>query len=275
MADTHNEPLVLAVDVPANAEPGSLFHVALENRFFEVTVPEGVAPGDTINIIVPPSPDTAVETAVLKPAPAFDSIQSISDAALLQAKLIDEKYHVVEKVKQLDEQYKVSERVTTLAAQATAKAQELDAKFAITDKVNAVLQPSIEKAKVLDDQLLVTKRAVVVGERIIAYAREIDAKYAVSATAARLVVSGANAVVTAYRAALALDQQHKITERAAAVTSAVVTRAQELDAKYEIVAKATKAVETAQTVFTKAPATANAQEQAAAPAVAAPAVATH
>jgi hypothetical protein len=271
MSDHQSEPLVLAVDVPANAEPGSLFHVALENRFFEVTVPEGVAPGDTINIIVPPSPDTAVETAALKPAPAFDSIQAIQDAALLQAKLIDEKYKVVETVKHLDEQYKVTERVQTLATQASTRAQEIDAKYEISNKVNSVLKPSLEKAKELDSQLQVTHKAVVVGERIIAYAREIDAKLALSATTARLVVAGANAIVSGYRTALAIDEHHKISARAAAATGAVVAKAQEIDAKYEIVATATKAVERAQTVFTKTPAA----TPAAAPAAPATEVATN
>ena len=137
------ENLVLAVDVPENSVSGSTFHVALENRFFEVTVPEGVIPGQTINIIVP-------QNASVDDASVFQSVEAVREAAISQAKLLDETYKITDKVKQLDETYKVTERAQAISAQAIAKAQEYDAKYDISTKVNSYLSTSINKTKEID-----------------------------------------------------------------------------------------------------------------------------
>jgi hypothetical protein len=200
--------LVLAVDVPESAAAGSTFHVALENRFFEVTVPEGVTPGQTINIIVP-------QTASVEDGTVFSSVEAVRDAAVQQAKILDETYKITDKVKALGETYKVTERAQAL----TALAQEYDAKYAISSKVNAYLTTGINKSKELDQTYQISTKAVVLGERIIAYAKEIDAKLALSATSARVVVAGANAIVLAWRKALAINEQHKITEIATQVVT--------------------------------------------------------
>ena len=198
--ETQENNLVLAVDVPESAAAGSTFHVALENRFFEVTVPEGVTPGQTINIIVP-------QTASVEDGTVFLSVEAVRDAALQQAKLLDETYKISDKVKALGESYKVTERTQAL----TALAQEYDAKYDISSKVNAYLAT-----------YQLSTKAVVLGERIIAYAKEIDAKLALSATSARVVLAGANAIVLAWRKALAINEQHKITEIAAQVVSKTI-----------------------------------------------------
>ena len=137
------ENLVLAVDVPENSVSGSTFHVALENRFFEVTVPEGVIPGQTINIIVP-------QNASVDDASVFQSVEAVREAAITQAKLLNETYKITDKVKQLDETYKVTERASAISAQAIAKVQEYDAKYDITSKVNSYLSTSINKTKEID-----------------------------------------------------------------------------------------------------------------------------
>lgn len=209
--------LVLAVDVPANAAPGSTFHVALENRFFEVTVPEGVSAGQTINIIVPQTGEAA------KNATEFQTVEAVRDAALEQVKRVDETFKITEKVKQIDEHYKITERAQAVSAQALAKAQEYDAKYDITNRVNNIITAGVNKAREFDTAHKITTKAVVIGEMIIAYAREIDAKFAISATSARVVVAGANAVLSAYYKALAINDQHKITERALNVSNAVTT----------------------------------------------------
>ena len=146
------ENLVLAVDVPENSVSGSTFHVALENRFFEVTVPEGVIPGQTINIIVPQN------TSVDDPS-VFQSVEAVREAAISQAKLLDETYKITDKVKQLDDTYKVSERAQAISAQAIAKAQEYDAKYDISSKVNSYLSTSINKTKEIDQTYQVKNKS--------------------------------------------------------------------------------------------------------------------
>ena len=209
------ENLVLAVDVPDSASPGSTFHVALENRFFEVTVPEGVSPGQTINIIVP-------QSAAADDGTVFNSVEAVREAAIEQAKLIDETYKISDKVKQLDETYKVTERAQAIHASALAKAQEYDSKYDISTKVNSYLTTGKNKAHELDQAYQLSTKAVVLGERIIAYAKEIDAKFALSATSARIVVGGANTIVAAWRKAVAINEQHKITQMATNVVAKTI-----------------------------------------------------
>ena len=209
------ENLVLAVDVPDTASVGSTFHVALENRFFEVTVPEGVSPGQTINIIVP-------QNGSVEDGTVFNSVEAVREAAVQQAKLIDETYKIMDKVKQLDETYKVTERAQAIHAQALAKAQEYDSKYDISTKVTSYLTTGKNKAQEIDETYKISTKAIVIGERIIAYAKEIDAKFALSATSARIVVGGANTIVMAWRKALALNEQHKITQIATNVVTKTI-----------------------------------------------------
>lgn len=45
---------VISCEIPSNAEPGDIFHVkAPDGRYFEVSVPEGGSPGETINVVIP------------------------------------------------------------------------------------------------------------------------------------------------------------------------------------------------------------------------------
>ena len=90
-----------------------LFTLHSDNRCFEVTVPEGVTPGQTINIIVPQTTGESVnETTV------FSSVETVRDAALEQVELVDEKFEITDKVKQIDEHYKITERAQAVSAQA-------------------------------------------------------------------------------------------------------------------------------------------------------------
>ena len=193
-----------------------LFTLHSDNRCFEVTVPEGVTPGQTINIIVPQTTGESVNDTTV-----FSLVETVRDAALEQVELVDEKFEITDKVKQIDEHYKITERAQAVSAQALAKAQEYDAKYDITNKVNGIITAGVNKAKEFDTTHKVTTKAIVIGEMIIAYAREIDSKFAISATSARVVVAGANVVVAAYRKALAINEQHKITDKALSVSETV------------------------------------------------------
>jgi len=91
--------------------------------------------------------------------------------------------------------------------------------------------------------------------QIIAYAKEIDGKYAISATVGRIVNAGANAIILAFNKAKAIDEQHKISERAAEAAAKVAAKAKEIDEKYEVTKKiedtTSKAIAAVQTQFQK------------------------
>jgi len=70
-----------------------------------------------------------------------------------------------------------------------------------------------------------------------------------------LVNAGANAIIAAYNKAKELDEQHKISERAAEAAAKVAAKAKELDEKYEVTKKiedtTTKAIAAVQSQFQK------------------------
>ena len=84
--------------------------------------------------------------------------------------------------------------------------------YAISSRVNKILAS-------LDSKLQLSTRAIRAEDAIIAFAKEIDARLAVSATSARVVVSGANMILNAYKKALLLDEKMSISSTASSVVS--------------------------------------------------------
>lgn len=145
---------------------------------FEVLAPENSKPGETINIIV----------AKVK----YDDINSIleagTNAAVAAGKSINEKYDVVN-------------RATAAFEDAKAKATEIDEKYNVSSSSIAAValgaaNSAFEKLKDLNEKYTVVEKVKAQYERLVVYAIEIDGKYDVTATAARLVVNGVNAVVS-------------------------------------------------------------------------------
>jgi hypothetical protein len=111
-------------------------------------------------------------------------------------------------MKEVDERYKVTETASSVGSQARAKLSELDEKYEISNKASALVDTTMHKIQEI--------KSGATNNRVVGYAREIDAKYAVSATAARFVEAGTQAIVGAYNKAVEFDQQHQLSERAAA-----------------------------------------------------------
>ena len=120
----------------------------------------------------------------------------------------------VENLKVMDERYKISENTAIAGEKAKAKMQELDEKYEITARTNALITAGVQKVREIDESHHLTQRANTMTDGVLAYAREIDARYAVSATAARLVQQGKEAIIMAYHRAVQIDRDHRITERA-------------------------------------------------------------
>ena len=55
-------------------------------NFAQVTVPEGIVPGQAINIIVPKKSEAIVDLTNGNGVPVFNSVESVRDAAVLQAR---------------------------------------------------------------------------------------------------------------------------------------------------------------------------------------------
>ena len=211
----------------SGATAGSTFHVSVENRFFEVTTPEGVQPGQTINLIV---------RAEQQDESKFKSVVDVRDAVLNQAKQGADALGITERVQGLDEKYHVSERAKSITNTAVTRVSDFDTRFAISSRVNSILAS-------LDSRLHVQAAAIKTGEFIIGCksmlfnllsslislfmqiltislllllckrddliltsllplfftdAREIDARLAVSATSAKVVVASANVILGNY-----------------------------------------------------------------------------
>lgn len=92
----------------AGSAPGQTFNIEHEGRYFEVVVPAGSNAGETITIV-----------GVGANEQQFESIQSIQEAALIKAKA-------------LNEYFKIQERATVATQTVFSKAQELDAKYSIS-----------------------------------------------------------------------------------------------------------------------------------------------
>ncbi len=103
--------------------------------------------------------------------------------------------------------------------------------YAISSRVNKILAS-------LDSKLQLSTRAIRAEDAIIAFAKEIDARLAVSATSARVVVSGANLILGAYKRALLLDEKLSISSTA----SSAVNKALELSGMSKQSATAAPAV---------------------------------
>jgi len=99
--------MVLACEIPVNQVPGTVFHVrAPDDRFFEVVMPEGCKPGDTINIVVPISSASDDPTDLsIPPAAPIDPNSVFGKLAAFGS-------FVNTKAKELDEQYKITDKAT-------------------------------------------------------------------------------------------------------------------------------------------------------------------
>ena len=76
---SNSSQMVLACEIPLNQVPGTVFHVrAPDDRFFEVVMPEGCKPGDTINIVVPISSSSDDPTDLSIPPPAGKYLHHLS-----------------------------------------------------------------------------------------------------------------------------------------------------------------------------------------------------
>ena len=118
----------------------------------------------------------------------YDDLQSIIDTGVGAAQALNEKYSIVA-------------RATAFFDTATKKATELDEKYKISNssiaqKALSTAEVAVDKIKALNAKYEVVAKVKGAVDRLVVYAIEIDAKYAVSTTAARLVVSGVNAVVS-------------------------------------------------------------------------------
>lgn len=118
----------------------------------------------------------------------YDDLQSIIDTGVGAAQALNEKYSIIA-------------RATAFIDTATKKATEIDEKYKISDssiaqKALSTAEVAVEKIKALNEKYEVVDKVKGAVDRLVVYAIEIDSKYAVSTTAARLVVSGVNAVVS-------------------------------------------------------------------------------
>jgi len=159
---------------PQNVAAGEKFSITHDDRVFEVVAPAGGETGETINIIV----------SKVK----YDDLQSILQAGTAKAL-------------ELNERYSIMARATELFEQGKAKAEELDAKYSVSVSSVAVAATglackALEKAQELSAKYEVVEKVKGAVDRLVVYAIEIDTKYDVRTTAARLVVSGVNAVVS-------------------------------------------------------------------------------
>lgn len=218
--------LILACQVPESATPGSSFHVQLGDRFFEVLTPEGATPGQTINIIVPSQPiqEVVYVESESQPESVMDSLLTLGGRAIAHAKNLDEQFKIsekfgeiatpaIEKMRVMDEKYQLSQK----ASAAQAKIVEIDDKYEISNRATALMNASLQRLRDIDEANRISERARLTGGTLVAYAREIDARFAVSATAARIVEVGRNALVSGFNKAVEIDQAHKISERAASM----------------------------------------------------------
>ena len=135
----------------AGATAGSTFHVSVENRFFEVTTPEGVQPGQTINLIV---------RAEQQDESKFKSVVDVRDAVLNQAKQGADALGITERVQGLNEKYHVTDRAQSFTNSAVTRVSDFDTRFAISSRVNSILAS-------LDSRLHVQAAAIKTGEFII------------------------------------------------------------------------------------------------------------
>lgn len=103
--------LVLSCIVPNNAEPGKTFRIKLEseNRCFEVITPQGVKPGDVLNVVVPSKSDISSSTPV---SPSSNNSSRYSLWCVLS--------DIVEYIKQrtitLNSQYKLADKILVIAS---------------------------------------------------------------------------------------------------------------------------------------------------------------
>lgn len=220
--------LILACQVPESATPGSSFHVQLGDRFFEVVTPEGATPGQTINIIVPSTQQVLVVESDAQQESVMDSLLTLGGRAIAHAKNLDEQFKItekfgeiatpaMEKLRVVDEKYQISQKASAVGVAAQAKLMEIDGKYDISTRTSAVVSASLQRMRDIDEANRLSEIARSAGGTLVAYAREIDARFAVSATAARIVDVGRNALVTGFNKAVEIDQAHHLSERAASL----------------------------------------------------------
>ena len=125
--------------------------MSVENRFFEVTTPEGVKPGETINLIVRAEPEDESK---------FKSVVDVRDAVLNQAKQGADALGITERVQGLNEKYHVTDRAQSFTNSAVTRVSDFDTRFAISSRVNSILAS-------LDSRLHVQAAAIKTGEYII------------------------------------------------------------------------------------------------------------
>jgi len=167
----------------AGTSPGEKFNIEHEGRFFEVVVPPGSQPGETLTIV-----------GVASSASPFNTIKDLQDAAVTKALA-------------LNEYFKIQERAAVAQSTVLSKVSEIDAKYEIskmplvvsgTTLAKTYLDLALAKAKELDSNYKIVAKAKELSDRVVVFAMEIDAKYCISATAARLILSSSNAVVQTY-----------------------------------------------------------------------------
>ncbi len=101
----------------------------------------------------------------------------------------------------LNEKYNIISRATAAYEGAKGRATELDEKYkisesSITSYAMGAAQSAFEKLKSLNEKYEIVDKIKGTVNRLVVYAVEIDSKYAVRTAAARLFVSGVNAVVS-------------------------------------------------------------------------------
>lgn len=173
------------INIQSNALPGEKFNIEHEGRYFEVVVPSGSQPGETITIVG------------LASSTPFNSFKDLQDAAISNALA-------------LNSYFKVQERALVAKDTLLNKVSEIDAKYEITKMPLVVTSTALAtkyaelamtKVMQIDEKLKIVEKAKEIGSRIVVYAMEIDAKFCISATTARLLVNTSNAVVQTYTGA--------------------------------------------------------------------------
>ena len=176
----------------AGTAPGEKFNIEHEGRFFEVIVPQGSRPGETLTIV-----------GVAAPAP-FNSLKDLQDAAMTKAMALNTYFKIQERASKIHETASVAQN------KVLTKVSELDAKYEIskmpivmsgTAMAKSYLDLALTKGKELDEKYKIVEQVKDFGNRVVVYAMEIDSKYCISATTARLIVSTSNNIVQTFTGA--------------------------------------------------------------------------
>jgi len=203
---TTSDPTTITLEctIPEGTKVGDVFNIEHEGRAFEITMPEGALVGQQLNVIAPKTKYESIDAV----------IASTVFSATAVAENLNAKYNIVdrvkagitlvtEKAKAIDEQYKVSSSSLAAKALDTAnnlkeQALRLNEKYQIVDKVKGQV------------------------DRLVVWGKEIDVKYALTATAARLIVSGVNSALDYKQGTKTVTAAASAVNNASAPAAAVV-----------------------------------------------------